>query len=77
MAVGLFLAAVAMADGTARVMGMVFASGRFPCGADIGYRSVNHTEPVQAGRGRSLGRQPPQGLGLAPPVPGVVTARGA
>lgn len=54
------------------------ASGWFPCGAHIGYMKVNQvTETVQAGHGRSVGRKPliDQGLGVARPLPGVVTAQ--
>ena len=54
------------------------ASGWFPYGAHIGYMKVNQvTESVQAGHGRSVGRQPliDQGLGLARPFLGVVTAQ--
>jgi hypothetical protein len=54
------------------------ASGWFPYGAHIGYMKVNQvTESVQAGHGRSVGRKPliDQGLGLARPFLGVVTAQ--
>ena len=52
-------------------------AGWFPYGAHIGYMQINQvTESVQAGHGRSVGRQPlnDQGLGLARPFLGVVTA---
>ena len=54
------------------------ASEWFPYGAHIGYMKVNQvTESVQAGHGRSVGRQPliDKCLGLARPFLGVVTAQ--
>lgn len=54
------------------------ASGWFPYGAYIGYMKFNQvTESVRPGHGRSVGRQPliDQGLGLARPFLGVVTAQ--
>jgi hypothetical protein len=54
------------------------ASGWFPYAAHIGYVKVDKvTECVQAGHGRSVGRKPliDEGLGLAPPFLGVVTAK--
>lgn len=58
--------------------GRLAPAGRFPCGADIGYMKVGQvTEGVQAGYGRSVGRQSPigRGLGLTGPFPGVVAAQ--
>ena len=54
------------------------ASRWFPNGGHIGSMKVNQvTERVQSGHGRSVGRQPliDQGLGLARPFLGVVTAQ--
>jgi hypothetical protein len=63
---------------TALLCRRLAAPGWFPYATGIGYMKVNQvTESVQAGHGRSVGRQPliDQGLGLARPFLGVVTAQ--